>query len=118
MPRLGLGSIDLSATTGGGNSVTGIDDFFFESFTAGQMHPILTTSRTNLLINSDNGSTYGVFGATKSLNQVTSPTGTLSSFTLEGDGNQNQIFGQADTLTLPSAGTYTCLLYTSPSPRD
>jgi len=77
MPRLGLGSIDLSATTGGGNSVTGIDDFFFESFTAGQMHPIRTASRTNLVTSSEDfTSDWGVDDVTFDVNSTTAPDGT------------------------------------------
>ena len=77
MPRLGLGSIDLSATTGGGNSVTGIDDFFFESFSAGQMHPIRTTSRTNLVTSSEDfTSGWGADDVTFDVNSTTAPDGT------------------------------------------
>ena len=52
MPRHGIG-IDISTLAGSEGVVTTIDDFFFESFTAGQMHPILTTSRTNLITYSE-----------------------------------------------------------------
>ena len=52
MPRLGLG---MPITAGlSQEAVTTIDDFFFESQTSGEVNPILTTSRTNLVTYSEN----------------------------------------------------------------
>ncbi len=68
---------------------------------------LLEPSRSNYLPTGDNGSSYTVFSATKTLNEVISLDGTLNSFTLEGNGDYNQILGQSPFLTLPSAGNYT-----------
>jgi len=68
---------------------------------------LLEPQRTNYLPNSDNGSSYTVFSATKTLNQVISLDGTLNSFTLEGNGDYNQVIGETGSITLPSAGDYT-----------
>ncbi len=70
-------------------------------------HLLLEPSRANYLTNSDNGSTYSVFSATKTLDEQISPDGTLNSFTLTGNGDYNQILGQTPFFTLPSAGNYT-----------
>ena len=52
MPRLGVG---MPITAGlSQEAVTTIDDFFFESHTSGEVNPILTTSRTNLITYSEN----------------------------------------------------------------
>jgi hypothetical protein len=68
---------------------------------------LLEPSRTNYLPNSDNGSSYTTFSATKTLNEVISLDGTLNSFTLEGNGDYNQVLGESVSVTLPSAGDYT-----------
>ena len=79
MPRLGLATIDISTLGGSGGAVTGIDDFFFESFTAGQMHPILTTSRTNLVIYSEDFSQASQLQNINPIpNSTTSPIGTAN----------------------------------------
>ena len=50
MPRLGLGSLELSSLGGVGQDVvTTIDDFFFESQTSGEVTPFPTADRTNRL---------------------------------------------------------------------
>ena len=85
MPRHGIG-IDISTLAGSEGVVTTIDDFVFESFSAGQMHPILTTSRTNLIPYSEdfsNAAWTKDFGGTGSSpvvtsNQIISPDGTLN----------------------------------------
>ena len=97
MPRLGLGSVDLSALGGTGQDVvTTIDDFVFESFSAGQMHPILTTSRTNLLIYSEDFSQWTRTGDTDiSATNITNPTGTTNATRitgLDGDGSNDLRF--------------------------
>ena len=70
-------------------------------------HYLLEPARTNYLTNSDNGSTYTVFSATKTLDEQISPDGTLNSFTLTGNGDYNQILGETPFVTLPSGGDYT-----------
>ena len=108
MPRLGLGSIDLSATTGGGNSVTGIDDFFFESFTAGQMHPIRTASRTNLVLQSQtirtSPWTLENFGTDTDLYSAPNSTTTAQSISLE--TANDQVYAQ-QVISIVAGKTYT-----------
>ena len=108
MPRLGLGSIDLSATTGGGNSVTGIDDFFFESFTAGQMHPIRTASRTNLILQSQTIRTspwsLENFGTDTDLYLAPNSTTTAQSISLE--TANDQVYAQ-QVVSIVAGKTYT-----------
>jgi len=76
MPRLGLGrDFGPDAIEG---VVTTINDFVFESFSAGQMHPILTTSRTNLVTHSEQIGSNGFqeINSTIVADQTTSPDGT------------------------------------------
>jgi len=82
--------------------------------------PVLLTEgqSTNILTNSENGSTYTVFSATKTLDEVISPNGTLNSFTLEGNGNYNQILGETVSVTLPSAGVYTFSVFAKKGTND
>jgi hypothetical protein len=90
MPRLGLATIDISTLGGSGGAVTGIDDFFFESFSAGQMHPILTTSRTNLLIYSqdfDNAAWSHNADITVTNSSELAPNGNLEANLIEFDGS-------------------------------
>jgi len=108
MPRLGLGSIDLSATAGGGGGATGIDDFFFESFTAGQMHPILTTSRTNLILQSQTIRTspwsLENFGTDTDLYSAPNSTTTAQSISLE--TANDQVYAQQG-ISIVAGKTYT-----------
>ena len=62
MPRLGLGSIDLSAVGGSGDTVTTIDHFFFESNASGEVNPMQTASRTNLQVYSEDFSNWSGSG--------------------------------------------------------
>jgi len=85
MPRLGLATIDISTLAGSGGAVTGIDDFFFESFSAGQMQPIHTADRTNRLAYSEDLSQTGVYSRTNvdvASNNTTAPDGTLTAETV------------------------------------
>ena len=72
---------------------------------------------TNLLLNSDNGSSYGVYSATKTLDEVISLDGTLNSFTLEGNGDTNQVLGYTANKTL-SAGDYTFSVFAKKGTND
>jgi len=111
MPRLGLGSIDLSAI-GVGGAVTGIDDFFFESFSAGQMHPMLTTSRTNLIEHSEDIGSNGFspVGTTVVADQTTSPDGTQTADLLKEDNSSGSHFMFKD-FNLSSGKTYTISVF-------
>ena len=108
MPRLGLGSIDLSALGGSGDTVTTIDDFFFESFSAGEMHPMLTTSRTNLIPYSEdfNNAAWVKSSVTFTPNYATAPDGTQTAYRLVSSGGSYPQF--YTTLTGLTIGkTYT-----------
>jgi len=89
MPRLGVG---MPITAGlSQEAVTSIDDFFFESFSAGEMHPILTTSRTNLLTYSEDFS-QGIYSRVRSTltpNDIVSPDGSANGSKLEADVTGN-----------------------------
>ena len=81
MPRLGLGNVDLSVLGGTGQDVvTTIDDFVFESFSAGQMHPIRTSSRTNLITYSEDisNASWNKGNVTVASNFTTAPNSTLT----------------------------------------
>ena len=83
MPRLGLGSLELSSLGGTGQDVvTTIDDFFFESNASGEINPMLTTSRTSLITYSEDFSAYTVSGNLTFGNNVTSPIGTTNASTI------------------------------------
>ena len=112
MPRLGLGSIDLSATTGGGNSVTGIDDFVFESFTAGQMHPKLTTSRTNLITYSEDisNNSWNKINV-QATSSIASPVSSASFLIEETSYSSSSSRLQLTSGISVSAGTYTASFY-------
>jgi len=83
MPRLGLGSLELSSLGGTGQDVvTTIDDFFFESHTSGEVTPMQTASRTNLIPYSNEFTNSGGSGwilhsdYTLTANNIVSPDGT------------------------------------------
>ena len=121
MPRLGLGSIDLSATTGGGNSVTGIDDFFFESFTAGQMHPIRTVDRVNLVLQSEtwDHNSWTKNASTVEPNQIASPLD-LSAFTadlLKEDSANAEHWVRSNNITASLGQTFTMSFYAKAKER-
>ncbi len=84
----------------------GVDEPRIDFLNNTKGHLLLEPSRSNLLTYSDNGSSYTVFSATKTLNEVISLDGTLNSFTLEGNGDYNQVLGETGFVTLPSAGDY------------
>ena len=90
MPRHGIG-IDISTLAGSEGVVTTIDDFVFESFSAGEVHPILTTSRTNLLTYSEDfsQSIYSTVRSTLTPNDIVSPSGSTNGFKIEADVTGN-----------------------------
>ena len=89
MPRLGVGMPIIAGLSQ--EAVTTIDDFVFESFSAGEMHPILTTSRTNLLTYSEDFS-QGIYSRVRSTltpNDIVSPDGSANGSKLEADVTGN-----------------------------
>jgi hypothetical protein len=88
MPRHGIG-IDISTLAGSEGVVTTIDDFVFESFSAGQMHPIRTSSRTNLITYSEDftQSSWDKNNVTVASNSTTAPNSTLTADKITKDGN-------------------------------
>ena len=107
------------------NSFTGsIDNVSVKEVTAQEVVPdsgcgswLFEPQSTNLLLNSDNGSSYGVYSATKTLDEVISLDGTLNSFTLEGNGDTNQVLGYTANKTL-SAGDYTFSVFAKKGTND
>jgi len=88
MPRLGLGMPIVSSVSN--TPVTLIDDFFFESHTSGEINPMLTTSRTNLIPNSEffESSDWAVqTGITITNNFATAPDGTQTAAKIIGNGS-------------------------------
>tara|TARA_R100001460_G_scaffold35320_4_gene68041 strand:- start:1567 stop:3024 length:1458 start_codon:yes stop_codon:yes gene_type:complete len=110
MPRLGLGSIDVASAGGSGQDVvTTIDDFFWESFSAGEMNPMLTTSRTNLIPYSEDFNNAAWFKSSAisiTPNYATAPDGTQTASRLVSTGGSFPQF--YETLTGLTIGkTYT-----------
>jgi len=118
MPRHGIG-IDISTLAGSEGVVTTINDFFFESFSAGQMHPILTTSRTNLIPYSHDFSQSDWSKAEVKLetSSITDPSGGTGSYKLTTESNSNQSYIQ-DTLTTEVGKYYTFSVYAQKAEYD
>ncbi len=109
MPRLGLGSIDLSAIGVGGGAVTGIDDFFFESFSAGEMIPIYTASRKQFARN--NNDVAGLNNVTKDTSITVPPGQTGTAIRLTEDTATSQHFATTVIDEVTAGDTYTMSLY-------
>jgi len=90
MPRLGLG-MPLAAGLSQ-EAVTIIDDFFFESFSASEMTPINTASRTNMFPYSHDFSQNDWIKAESKIETsgITDPFGGTGSYKLTTEGNTNQ----------------------------
>jgi len=119
MPRLGLGrDFGPDAIEG---VVTTIDDFFFESFSAGQMHPMLTTSRTNLVLQSEtwNNASWTKNASTVEANQIASPLD-LSAFTadlLKEDSANAEHWVRSSNITASLGQTFTMSFYAKAKER-
>ena len=119
LPSSGVGDFDFTRSSSAtrinsqglietvASGVSRLNYPMIDGVVSGCPHHILEPQRTNYLTNSDNGSTYTAFSATKTLDEQISPDGTLNSFTLTGNGDYNQILGETVSLTLPSSGDYT-----------
>ena len=121
MPRLGLATIDISALGGSGDTVTTIDDFFFESFSAGEMHPMLTTSRTNLVLYSEawDNASWSKNAATVEANQIASPLD-LNAFTadlLKEDNTNAEHWVRSNNITASLGQTFTMSFYAKAKER-
>jgi len=120
MPRHGIG-IDISTLAGSEGVVTTIDDFVFESFSAGQMHPILTTSRTNLVLQSEtwNHNSWTKNASTVEANQIASPLD-LSAFTadlLKEDSANAEHWVRSSNITASLGQTFTMSFYAKAKER-
>ena len=106
MPRLGLG---MPITAGlSQEAVTTIDDFFFESNASGEVNPMQTASRTNLIPYSEdfNNASWHKSLITFTSNYATAPDGTQTAYRLVSTGGSYPQFH--DTLTGLTVGkTYT-----------
>jgi len=110
MPRLGLG---MPITAGlSQEAVTTIDDFFFESNASGEVNPILTTSRTNLITYSDNfGHASWAKNHLTATSSIASPVSSAS-FLIEETTYSTAVPGlQLQSGISVSAGTYTASFY-------
>jgi len=122
MPRLGLGSVDVSSAGGSGQDVvTTIDDFFFESNASGEVNPILTTSRTNLIPHSqDFNSTVGSFSYSKvgsstvTNNSTTAPDGTNTA-ALVTKGTNDLVLRANNVVETGKTYTFSCFVKSSGS---
>ena len=120
MPRQGL-AIDISTLAGSEGVVTTIDDFFFESFSAGEMHPMLTTSRTNLVLQSEtwNNASWTKNASTVEANQIASPLD-LSAFTadlLKEDNTNAEHWVRSNNITASLGQTFTMSFYAKAKER-
>jgi len=117
MPRLGLGSLELSSLGGTGQDVvTTIDDFFFESNASGEVNPMLTTSRTNLLTTSNN---LPATASTETTNSINNPFGLLTA-SLYTEDTSTSSHGARITNILPTQGatTYTFSVFAKAKERN
>ena len=91
-------------------AVTTIDDFFFESHTSGEVTPMLTTSRTNLINYSEDFSQAGqIQNITLTASSTTSPTGTANGTkALSTDNNSKVSF---TNLSFVAGTTYTVSIF-------
>jgi len=108
MPRLGVG---MPITAGlSQEAVTTIDDFFFESNTSGEVTPMLTTSRTNLINYSEDFSQAGqIQNITLTASSTTSPAGTANGTkALSTDNNSKVSF---TNLSFVAGTTYTVSIF-------
>ena len=108
MPRHGIG-IDISTLAGSEGVVTTIDDFVFESFSAGEVHPMQTASRTNLIPYSEDFSNAAWFKSSAisiTSNYATAPDGSQTASRVVSTGGSFPQFHE--TLTGLNIGkTYT-----------
>ena len=121
MPRLGLATIDISTLGGTGQDVvTTIDDFFFESNASGEVNPMLTTSRTNLIPYSENLATnWTSHGSTSSSdNAGTSPAGTNNATLVQKNGQAYARIEFNNFGTTLSSNTYTFSIFAKKGDTD
>ena len=110
MPRLGLGSVDLSALGGTGQDVvTAIDDFFFESNASGEVTPIYTASRKQFARN--NNDVAGLNNVTKDTSITVPPGQTGTAIRLTEDTSNSQHFATTVIDEVTAGDTYTMSLY-------
>ena len=110
MPRLGLGSLELSSLGGTGQDVvTTIDDFFFESDTSGEVTPIYTASRKQFVRN--NNDVAGLNNVTKDTSITVPPGQTGTAIRLTEDTTTSQHFATAIIDEVTAGDTYTMSLY-------
>ena len=110
MPRLGLGSVDLSALGGTGQDVvTTIDDFFFESNASGEVTPIYTASRKQFARN--NNDVASLNNVTKDTSITVPPGQTGTAIRLTEDTSNSQHFATTVIDEVTAGDTYTMSLY-------
>ena len=119
MPRLGVGMPIIAGLSQ--EAVTTIDDFFFESNASGEVNPMLTTSRTNLIPHSqDFNSSVGSFSyvkinsATVTNNSTTAPDGTNTG-ALVTKGTNDLVLRAVNIVETGKTYTFSCFVKSSGS---
>jgi len=119
MPRLGVGMPIIAGLSQ--EAVTTIDDFFFESNASGEVNPMLTTSRTNLIPHSqDFNSSVGSFSyvkinsATVTNNSTTAPDGTNTG-ALVTKGTNDLVLRAVNVVETGKTYTFSCFVKSSGS---
>jgi len=120
MPRLGLGMPIVSGVTSA--PVTLIDDFFFESNASGEVNPMLTTSRTNLVLQSetwDNASWTKNTGVQVVANQIASPlnSSAITADLLKESSNNQEQWVRSNNISASLGQTFTMSFYAKAKER-
>ena len=108
MPRHGIG-IDISTLAGSEGVVTTIDDFVFESFSAGEMTPINTASRKQFARN--NNDVTNLTNVTKDTSITVPPGQTGTAIRLTEDTATGQHLASTIIDEVTAGDTYTMSLY-------
>jgi hypothetical protein len=112
MPRLGIGMPLVSTATGA--PVLAVQDFFWLNDVSGELTPIHTASRTNLVVDSEElNSTSNVTSS-----NTTSPDGTLSGLKLNETTSNSQHYGTSYEASVVSGTIYTISFYIKKGTHD
>ena len=114
MPRLGVGMPIIAGLSQ--EAVTTIDDFFFESNASGEVNPMLTTSRTNLITTSNN---LPATASTETTNSINNPFGLLTA-SLYTEDTSTSSHGARKTSIFATQGatTYTFSVFAKAKERN
>ena len=119
MPRLGVGMPIIAGLSQ--EAVTTVDDFFFESHTSGEVTPINTATRTNLLTNSHDfsQSSWTKADSAISASTITDPFGGTGSYKLTTSSASNQVYiNETITSGIVSGASYTFSVFAQKAEYD